>query len=231
MADKGRIPALKVGNQWRFPRQQVETWLKTQGSTVARMEESASAQPTSDVRTLLPLACVQKIQDTFADALGVMMVITDLEGQPVTQPSNPCGLYTATTSSPAAHKQCLEVWAQLARAPSLQPVFVPSHLGLLCARGLVRVGSELKAMVVVGGVAPQEWPPNETKLQQIASSLDLEPGLVRQHINEVFILEPQAQKRILTFVQAIADIVAHIITERNQLFAKLQNIAELTKFL
>ena len=34
----------------------------------------------------------------------------------------------------------------------------------------------------------------------------------------------------LSFVQRIADIVAHIITERSMLFGKLQNIAELTRF-
>ena len=42
---------------------------------------------------MLPLDCVQLIQDSHADLLGVMLAITDLEGNPVTRPSNPCGLF------------------------------------------------------------------------------------------------------------------------------------------
>ena len=41
--------------------------------------------------------------------------------------------------------------------------------------------------------------------------------------------EPDEQKRVLAFVQRMADIVSHIIRERNQFYLTLQNIAELTK--
>ena len=42
---------------------------------------------------------------------------------------------------------------------ALEPKFSLSEMGLLCARGLIRVGSELKGMVVIGGIAPDNWPP------------------------------------------------------------------------
>jgi excisionase family DNA binding protein len=229
MAESHRIPAFKVGNQWRFPRQQVETWLKTQSPIVVQEEEMVSSPSQSDVRRLLPVECVQQIQDTFADALGVMILVTDLQGQPLTRPSNPCGFFMAAESSPLARRRCVELWGHLAQSPGMQPTFVESHTGLLCARALIRVGSELRAMLVVGGIAPQQWPPDEAHIQQIARSLDLSPDLVHRHIHEVFVIEPEAQARILTFVQRIADIIAHILNERSTLFTKLENIAELTK--
>ena len=130
MADSGRIPALKVGNQWRFPLQQVEHWLKVQSPTVMGECGVIPDQADLDVRSLLPVDCVQQIQDTFADALGVMIVVTDLEGQPITEPSNPCGLYIRRRNRHRmARKRCLALWADLARSPSLQPAFVESHLG------------------------------------------------------------------------------------------------------
>jgi len=35
MAEMGRLPAIKVGKQWRFPGDQVETWLKSQAAAPA----------------------------------------------------------------------------------------------------------------------------------------------------------------------------------------------------
>lgn len=231
MADSGRIPAVKVGNQWRFPREQVESWLQAGHATINGHEEaSLSVAAPASLTKLLPVECVQQIQDAFADALGVMIIVTDLDGSYVTRPSNACGLYEAADESPLARRRCQELWAHLGHTPSLQPTFVESHIGLLCARGLIRVGSELKAMVVVGGIAPQSWPPTEQKIKQIADNLDLPPALIRQHIDEVFHVDPSSLPGILAFVQRIADIVAHIITERSQLLAKLHDIAELTRF-
>jgi excisionase family DNA binding protein len=237
MADSGRVPAVKVGNQWRFPRRQVESWLKTQNGTVngayttapPEAPSEASSRAVQDLRKILPLDCVQLIQDTFADVLGVMVLVTDLEGEPVTRPSNPCGLFSATETSPVARKRCMQLWAGLASDPSLQPQFIQSHLGLLCARGLIRVGSELKAMLVVGGIAPRNWPPSPDQLARIAAELDLPESTLQAHLDEVYTVTADGQRELLGHVQRIADIVSHIIMERSQFYTKLNSIAELTK--
>lgn len=241
MADSGRIPGMKVGNQWRFPRTQIEAWLKTQ-NPAATVDMTVEITPNifgtkpvlagkqtaqMSLKDLFPVDCVQLIQDTFADTLGVMILITDLDGTPITRPSNPCGLFTAMEKSPNAHRRCLQLWADLARKPSLQPTFTRSHLGLMCARGLIRVGLELKAMLVVGGIAPSDWPPSEAELLAIAEDLDVDPGLIRQELDDVFVVEPDEQQRILSTVQRIADIMAHIATERSALFAQLQEVTAL----
>lgn len=229
MADSGRIPAVKVGNQWRFPQAQVQTWLKVNSGAVATVAETNTRDMLGDVARLLPVECVQQIQDTFADALGVMVVVTDLDGQSLTRPSHPFGLYKLSEESPQAHRRCVDTWAQMARNPSMRPVFVPSPLGLLCARGLIRVGSEISAMLVVGGIAPETWPPDESGLRSIAEYLELDYEAVSAQADDVFYLDANEQERLLPFVQRIADIVAHIITERKQLFDKLDSISELSR--
>ena len=229
MADSGRVPAVKVGNQWRFPRDEVDSWLRSQNGRPLSGPESMPEGIAATLREILPLACVQLIQDTFADAFAVMILVTDLEGEPVTRPSNPCGLFAAAEASPVAQQRCMQLWADLARDPSLQPAFIESHLGLLCARGLIRVGSELKAMLVVGGIAPGVWPPDAERMQRIAEDLDLPLELVEAHADEVHRLDADEQQRVLTFVQRMADIVSHIIRERNQFYVTMQSIAELTK--
>ena len=229
MADNGRVPAVKVGNQWRFPRSEVDAWLRTQHGSTGNGTMPAPTGVATALRQILPLECVQLIQDTFADAFDAMILVTDLDGNPVTKPSNPCGYYTAAEASPVAQQRCMQLWAELARDPALQPAFIESHLGLLCARGLIRVGSELKAMLIVGGIAPANWPPTDERKECIAADLGLPLDLIEAHLNDVHHLSANEQARVLTFVQRMADIVSHIIGERNQFHMKLMNIAELTK--
>ncbi len=228
MAESGRVPAVKVGNQWRFPKQQIETWLQRQSVAPLPTGESPAAG-NGDGLQLFPLECVQLIQDSFADALGVMILVTDLNGVPVTKPSNPCGLYTVAESSPVARQRCLDLWVRLANEPALAPRFQSSHLGLLCARGLIRVGSEIKAMLVLGGIAPPMWPPADEQIEQVAQDLALSSDQVRQHIHAVHHLDSDGQARVLPFVQRIADIFSHIASERQQLAGRLQRIAEISR--
>jgi excisionase family DNA binding protein len=232
MADSGRIPAIKVGNQWRFPRQQIEAWLQKQSSAVTTPNAPPSKeQPTADIeiRQLFPLECIQLIQDSFADILGVMILVTDVDGNLVTKPSNACGFFVAAEESPEARKRCLELWVRMAREPSLMPRFVESHLGLLCARGLIAVEGEIKAMLVLGGIAPKKWPPDEQKLQDIAEDLGLDASVLEKHLAEVYTLSDEEQDGALPYVQRIADIFSHIANERNELFQRLHRIAEITQ--
>lgn len=228
MAESGRLPAVKVGNQWRFPRDQIETWLQRQSAVSAPIAEYQPAG-NGDGFQLFPLDCVQLIQDSFADALGVMILVTDLNGAPVTKASNPCGLYAMAESSPSAQQRCLETWIRLANEPALAPRFQASHLGLLCARGLIRVGSEIKAMLIVGGIAPQAWPPTDEQIDQIAQDLALDGAQLRKHIDAVHHLDADGQARVLPFVQRIADIFSHIASERAHLAGRLQRIAEISR--
>lgn len=234
MADQGRIPAIKVGNQWRFPRQQIEAWLQSRSIAAApaatHSSESISLlrSPQDDLTQLLPQECVQLIQDSFADILAVMILVTDLQGAMVTKPSNPCGLFLATDQAPSAHARCAELWSEMAKSPAIMPRFQESHLGLLCARGYVRVGTKIKGMLILGGIAPQNWPPEPQRLAEIAQLLQVDVDLLQAHIHEVHHLSPAAQQKTLPYVQRIADIISHIASERAELFHRLQQISQIS---
>lgn len=231
MADAGRIPAVKVGNQWRFPREEVQRWLsgETEMADTRRGDKRPADVSLADLRGEFPLECVQQVQDVLAEALGVMLVIVDLDGTPLTHPSHPCGLYLALDAQPTAQARCIELWAQLGKLPGLQPVWVESHAGPLLARALIRVGSELRAMLIAGGIAPAAWPPDDAKSETLARQLGIERSLLEEHIHEVFCLSEAEQARVLGLVQRVADVVAHILHERHLLNTKLVEIAALTR--
>ncbi len=238
MAESGRLPAIKIGRQWRFPADQFQAWLKQQSTDLpatadpasplaAPLAPSVAAFPPEDFQALLPLDCVQLIQDTFADTIGTMLVITDMDGNPVTAVSNPCGLFALVSRFPDSVKLCVADWARMGAELDLEPKLIRSHLGLLGARAFIRVGTELKGMVVIGGIAPDTWPPAPEDVQVMARKFGLTADDFLPHVNEVFYLDAPQQTLALSVVQRVATIVTHIITERIILVSKLNSIAEL----
>lgn len=234
MAEAGSLPAIKVGKQWRFPADKVEKWFEAQMSN-SRPDKTLSSEFNLKGRTdrlvaLLPVECVQLIQDTFADLLGVMLVVTDIEGKPMTRVSNPCGLFKAVSQVPEALEKCIHSWGTLASDIDLEPRFNQSHLGLLCARAMVRVGTELQGMVVAGCVKPDNWPPDDESLADIASEFGMDSKILVSHLDEVFELTPKQRTRALGNLQKIANIVAHVVEERRIFVGRLEAISNLTAY-
>ncbi len=83
-------------------------------------------------------------------------------------------------------------------------------------------------MVVVGGIAPEDWPPAPEQAQAMAAELGVAPETLADHLLEVFYLDEGERIRILSFVQRIANIIAHIVSERNELVGKLEAVSRLT---
>lgn len=232
MAESGRLPAIKVGKQWRFPVDKVESWFQNQMTVQVKPIDGEITAPDNaqehDLASLLPLECVQLIQGTFAELLDVMLVVTDLDGNPITQPSHACGLFQAVSEVPQALQKCIRSWREMAIAIDIEPQFSRSHLGLLCARALIPVGSELKGMVIAGCVAPGEWPPSTAGVEQMATEFGVDSDQIESHIDEVHYLSSEERERVLDTLQRIANIVAHIVYERKTLVSRLAAIADLT---
>lgn len=227
MAEAGQLPAVKVGKQWRFPAEQIDMWL---GNSAPAAKPKTGQTASSDLANLLPVECVQLIQDTFADLLGVTLLITDMEGQPITKVSNPCGLFHLIQETPEAWDLCVATWKTLAQQIDLTPKFTESHLSLLCTRAMVRVGTELKGMVIAGFIAPEQWPPSGEQIASMAAELHIDEDVLANHLQAVCYLETETQAQVQQFIQRIATIIAHIVNERSQLAGRLAAIADLTSF-
>ena len=235
MAEAGNLPAIKVGKQWRFPADQINNLFDNQmRATVVGKTAVAQSQPIitdqpHELADLLPMECVQQIQDPFASLLGVMIVITDMNGNPITAPSAPCGLFGTISEQPNAIQRCIQSWHDLAAVIDLNPKFSVSHLGLLCARSMIRVGTELKGMVIAGCIAPDVWPPTEAQVEAMAAQFGVPAANMMAHLNDVYTLNKTQQAQVLTYLPQIANIVAHIVAERKALVGRLQTIARLTQ--
>jgi excisionase family DNA binding protein len=156
MAEDGRLSAIKVGRQWRFPADRIHGLLTAEhgrGEMDRTRSDARETVPSSDAAPFSVLVA-QAVARTAAEVLDVMMVVTDMFGNPLTRVCNPCPWFAERADDPALFETCTAEWRQLADDLDFAPHFTVGVHGFECARALVRSGSSLVGMVLAGGVAP-----------------------------------------------------------------------------
>jgi len=146
MAESGRLPATNICRHWRFPAEQFAALLEAPGDLAANTASGRRALLLS-VQETLPLI------ELAAELLGVMMVITDMAGEPVTEVLNPCPWFSEHSGDPVVLTKCLAEWRQLADDPDFETRFCTGPLEFECARAFIRIGPQLVGMLVAGGLA------------------------------------------------------------------------------
>jgi excisionase family DNA binding protein len=144
MAEDGRLPAIRVGKQWRFPADEIYGLVNAHPPVV----NTSPLDPT----------VAAAMADVAADLLGVMVVVTDMDGHPITPIANPCPWMQEHAGEPGVLQACIAEWQELADDHSFEPQFNEGQLGFECARAFVRSGRELVGMVLAGGVSPTDHP-------------------------------------------------------------------------
>ena len=184
MLKDGRLTGIKVGSQWRFPRKEIETLLSDQHL----IQEKRSGNP-----AVLPIHCIQIIQDVFADMAELGAVTTDRDGTPLTEVSNSCRFCSMILSSDSGRKACIESWRQLAKDPEMGPEFIRCHAGLAYARSCIKVNGLPSAMIVAGQFYSRKPDEDErmNRLNDLAARYDLDPELLLQEANEIRALTPE----------------------------------------
>jgi excisionase family DNA binding protein len=228
MAEDGRLPAVKVGRQWRFPSDHVEALLGQPGETAPPTRNGQSRTVgTAALDTVLPPDTAQAVADLAADLFGVMAVVTDMSGRALTTVSNPCGYFTSVFNAVYTPDRCSEGWRRLGEEIDLEPNFLPSHLGFLCARSFIRIGSNLAGMVIVGGVAAQQWPPTAADIAAVAAETGTPIETIHDHINEVYWIDEAHQDWIVRNLSRVSDLISHLADGHGRLVQKLESIAAL----
>ena len=233
MAEAGQLPAIKVGRQWRFPADQIADWFQAQTSIYPNSISGDSSPPSTapadlslELADLVPQKWLQTTQNIFADLLGVMLVVTDMEGEPLTDPSFPCGLFTAIREANTHH---LHSWRDVVAILDLTPKFYVTHLDLLCTRSLIVVGTEIKGAVIAGCIAPDGWPPPPDEITAMAVQLGVSPEVISRNAHEIYVLDETQREQVLTQLPRIAAIIAYMASERKSVISRIEAIADLAR--
>ncbi len=158
MAYDGRLPAVRVGSQWRFLAEPIRGMLDGAGAERAVAVRSPRSRSSHTLSTT-DAPRLEPVIEVAADLLGVMMVVTDMEGNPATKVANPCPWFIDRQEDPAILDACVKDWHAFADEREFAPAFRVGPHGFECARALVRDGNQLVGMVLAGGIAPGDLAP------------------------------------------------------------------------
>jgi len=224
MLGDGRLTGIRVGGQWRLPRNAIEQCL-VDPKAVKQVTASETLTPSADV---LPLDCLQPIQEVFATAADVGAVTTAIDGKPLTPLANSCSFCDLIFASPVGRQRCEASWARLAnsdRAPRLEVC----HAGLAYARGRIQVGNEFVAMLFAGQFVADAAARAAIKVDEIAQRCDIPAADLTRAAAEIRIVEPARADWLLKLLQKVADTFSHIGEQRLDLLQRLRQVAQLAK--
>jgi excisionase family DNA binding protein len=190
MAEDGRLPALKIGRQWRFRPEEIERLLVANPGALVASPSGALVNEAMAALPDLPDS-VAAVVEVAADLLGVMMVAADMQGRPLTGVANPSPWFTARGDDPDRIADCVADWKMLADEPDFEPQFRTGQLGFQCARAYIRSGTSLVGMVLAGGVAP--------------------PG---DDSDELYHLDPVQRSRVLAALPKVAAALSRAIASQ-----------------
>ena len=221
MAEDGRLPGIKVGRQWRFPADQVAAQLGLTGDVAPQPTpmggpDAVDSNEGLALVELLRPDDAQSIADLIGESLGVMAVITDMDGRPITDVANPCGYYGAFAEQPNAVAACLSQWRGFADEPHVAPRWVRTHLGFLCARTFLWVDLKPVGMILVGGVTPPSWPPHRSFVESMADEVGVTPQVLLDRVDETWDLDLADQRRVLRLLPQFGDLVSQVVTAQRR---------------
>lgn len=224
MLNDGRLPGVRVGGQWRFSKQAVDSLL--QGQNVSEVAAEKKPATTPDV---LPLHCLQPIQEVFAQTGGIGAVTTDLSGEPIIAFSNPCAFCSLILATEEGRKRCRASWEQLADQTEKHPRLEKCHAGLTYARGWINVEGAPVAMIFAGQFAVGRWTSGDSPeyIDRMARDFQVDPEVLGKASRDVRVVTQERADQLLHLLQLVADTFSTIGQERLDLMQRLEKVAQI----
>ncbi len=231
MLNDGRLPGMRVGGQWRFQRQTIEKWLQEKSPPEPDAIKASSDQDGHKAGIeVLPLYCLQPIQEVFAQTSEVGALTTDLEGKPLTPVSNSSAFCNLILSTEQGRAKCEACWKKLAdHDRHAHPRLEKCHAGLTYARGRIVVDGNFIAMFFVGQFTVEDGAVIRSRahLSHVARECGVDVNELTEAAKELRTLEKSRAERLLGLLQLVADTYSHIGQERLVLLTRLKRVAEI----
>jgi excisionase family DNA binding protein len=222
MLKDGRLVGIKVGDQWRFSPQEIESLLSPRPG----VQDEGVGVPTQ----ILPLHCIQPIQDVFAEVTQVGSVTTGTDGEPLTQVSNSCGFCNLILGSETGRHACAASWRELARKGEHQSRSFSCHAGLQYAGARIEVNGEFVAVSMVGqfyAVPPDPYE-ESTRIQHLAQVHQIDAVALAEAARALPVLDKHKCAQLCGWLETVAHTFEQIAAERSELMGRLQRIAEMS---
>ncbi len=233
MLQDGRLKGVKIGQQWRFPPNEVERMVGI--GLPSEDDPSAGADPN------FPTHCVQTIQDLFADVAQISAVVVDMQGRPLTEVSRPTRFCEMLFSSPTGKSSCVASWQSFARDSAAiigaGGIVAEGSKFFTCQAGLQYLGAPIfdkdtqVGLFLAGQFYWQPPDPREeaSRVLRLAAAHNLPLNELQAAAREVPVIPPEQHARVEAWPFAAARAVQSILHERICFVERLAQIANLTQ--
>jgi excisionase family DNA binding protein len=223
MLQDGRLKGVKIGQQWRFPRREVDQLLNP--------EPLAPVASTAEPEAVFPTHCVQTIQDLFSDVSQIGALILDRNGEPVTEMSGPRAFCKLMAASPKGQAACRACWKEFASRNAENDRYFTCHAGLSHVGAPIQVKGERIGLFLVG---PFTWQPailseQTERMRRLASQYDVPADALLEAVKAIPVIAPERQAQLETWPFTAARAVQSILIERTSFLERLRQIADLTQ--
>ena len=223
MLQDGRLKGIKIGQQWRFSKSEVERLLSGSASQPTKEEANPS--------TGFPTHCVQTIQDLFSRISGLSALMIDVDGNPLTEITHPCSFCKLLLSHPAAKKDCQETWSRLPQQAPESTTFYTCHAGLAYLvtpvyDGERRAGYFLSSQSVQ---SPGSHTTDQPHVRELSEKYGIAEEVLVEDARHIPILPTDQQAQVVSWSESLTQAVQSILQERTGYLSRLQQIANLSQ--
>lgn len=215
MLNDGRLKGVKIGQQWRFPRVEVERLLNGE-------QPPAPANPASP----LPVHCIQTVQNLFSDVSQLSAVLVNLQGQTITHTSGACAFCQKMQSSPSGLEACQNSWRAFAASAQQGETRFTCHAGMDYTGALVEDNGQPVGLFLIGEF---HWRASTINIQTLASTHHLDPNALQAAAAQVPTLHARQHSQVESWAPAAVSSIHSILRERSGFMNRLQQIANLTQ--
>jgi excisionase family DNA binding protein len=224
MLQDGRIKGFKIGQQWRFPLQEVQRLV---GGAIPQPEPSLP-----ETSNNFPTHCVQAIQDLFSEVGQISALVVDLDGKPLTEVSHTCRFCQVMLQSPAGQAACQASWQECANQSATGSRYYTCHAGLQYISAPILDKDQAIGYFLAGEFYWQVPDAREEtdRIHNLASSTNLRAETLHQAADTLTVIPIDQHSRAETWPSLAARTIQSILHERTSFIDRLQQIASLTQF-
>ena len=222
MLQDGRLQGIKIGNQWRFSRQEVERVL----SGVSLIDEIKS-------ESSFPTHCIQTIQDLFSSVSHFTSMVVGKNGEAVTSVSFPCQFCQMVQTSPSGKAACEASWKAAQRQDKEKENFFTCHAGLNYYGVKIEYQNQTEGLFLSGHFYLCKPDKNEEtrRIRKLAKIHQLDEKNLFEAAETIPVLSPERQDHLTCQPAAAVRAIESILAQRNSFMDRLQKIADLTQNL
>lgn len=168
-----------------------------------------------DIRDFMDVSKLQEFQEQFSTATGLSAVVIDLNGEYITEPSNPTDFcMKCTRGSAEGARRCN-------KSTSGSTGLINCHAGLMEFATDITVDGKKVAIVVAGQIFPKE--PDEAKFRSLAEELGIDPDTYIRALHKVPVSD---EKRIRAAVELFGLLTNELV---NSVYSSQSNTGILDK--